>query len=149
MQRLYTAWKWNIMRAEQQRCIRVVSPRSPVCWWVMLALRGGRGSGLVDLGVEPIQLLGGGLRQVGRRCWRGRRGRAADEGLGRGRLAEVADAGVVWVAVVVFDVRDGGWVGGDEAGVDVCVSQVTAGQPGRKQVRVSSVEIQIIKILSV
>lgn len=50
----------------------------------------------------------------------------ADVRLRRGRLAEVVDASVVWVAVIVLHVREGGRVRGGEAGLDLGVTRVKA-----------------------
>lgn len=57
---------------------------------------------------------------------RRRGGRATDKRLRRGRLAEVVDAGVVGVAVIVFHVGEGGWIGGDVARVDLGVTGIVA-----------------------
>lgn len=90
----------------------------------MLVLERRRRSGLIDLGVEPIQLIGGGPR-VGPTEGRWRRGRrAADQRLRRGLLAEVADAGVVGVAVVVLHLGEG--VRRDAARVDLGAARVVA-----------------------
>lgn len=105
----------------------------------MLVLQSDHGSGLVHLSVEAIQLLGGGLE----RRRRGR-GRAADEWLGRGRLAEVVDAGVVGVTLVVFHVREGGLVGRDVAGVDISVAWVVAVRGERGRLNMSTVPIQCL-----
>lgn len=100
----------------------------PVC-----LLLTGRRPLLDHPGVETVQLVGGHLRMVGCHCrphhdggrWGGR---AADKCLLRGWLAEVVDAGVVGVAVVVLHIRDGGRLRGDVGGVG---SDVT----GRETVR--------------
>lgn len=99
--------------------INAPTPFSPVCLCLMLVLWSSWGSGLVDFGVKPIQFLRGRLRQVGS-CLCRRGGRATDERLRRGRLAEFVDAGVVGVAVVIFHVGEGrirGGVAGADLGV--------------------------------
>lgn len=119
-------------KIKRHKCNTFLSPKLnpslllPVCLCVVLVLQSRRGSGLVDLGVEPIQLLSGGLRQVRTRYLRRGGGRAADERLRRGRLAEVVDAGVVGVAVVVLHVGEGGRVRGGVAGVDLSVTRIVA-----------------------
>lgn len=44
----------------------------------------------------------------------------------RGRLAELADAGVVGVAVIILHIGQGASVGGGVAGVDLLVTWVVA-----------------------
>lgn len=98
----------------------------PVRVCLKLGLVSSRGSGLVHLRVETIQLLQGSLRRVGPCCRASGRGRAADERLRRGWLAEVVDARVVGIAVVVFKVGKGGGVGGEVASADLCVTRIVA-----------------------
>lgn len=109
-----------------------MGPPLPVCLRLMLRLLSSWGSGLVHLCVETIQLLQGSLRLNGPCCRASGRGRAAHERLRRGRLAEVADAGVVGIAVVVFKVGEGGGVRGEAAGADLCVPRFIAGRQREK-----------------
>lgn len=92
----------------------------------MLHLLSSWGSGLVHLCVETIQLLRGSLRLVGPCCRASRRGCAVDDCLKQGWLAEVVDAGVVGIAVIVFKVWEGGGVRGEVAGADLCVPRMIA-----------------------
>lgn len=89
---------------------------SPVClhlWW----------SALVDSGVESVQLLHRGLWLLrSHRCCGG--GRSSVERLRRRWLAEVVDAGVVGVHVIVIHVREGTGVGGGVARVDIGITWV-------------------------
>lgn len=98
----------------------------PVCLCLMLRLLSCRGSGLVHLCVETIQLLRGSLRRVGPCRRASGRGCAADECLRHGWLAEVVDAGVVGIAVIVFEVGKGGGVRGEVARADLCVPWIIA-----------------------
>lgn len=105
----------------------------PVC----LRLLSSWGSGLVHLCVETIQLLQGSLRRVGPCCRAPRRGCAVPGRLS-GWLAEVADAGVVGVAVVVFKVGEGGGVRGEAARADLRVARIIAvgGRRTRRQAHI-------------
>lgn len=101
-------------------------PLSPVCLILLLGLWSRRSSGLVHLGVEPVDVLEGRLLRAGHPGWYCGGGRTADVRLRRGRLAEVVDASVVWVAVIVLHVREGGRVRGGGAGLDLGVTRVEA-----------------------
>lgn len=101
-------------------------PSLPVCRCLTLHLLSSWGSGFVHLRVETIQLLQGSLRLVGPCCRASGWGCADDECLRRGWLAEVVDAGVIGIAVVVFKVGEGGGVRGEVAGADLCVPRLIA-----------------------
>lgn len=107
-------------------------PSLPVCLCLMLCLLSSWGSGLVHLRVETIQLLQGSLRLDGPCCRASGRGCAADECLRQGWLAEVVDAGVVGIAVIVFKVGKGGGVRGAVAGADLCVPRIVAVRQRRR-----------------
>lgn len=84
------------------------------------------GFGLVDFGIEALKLLRGYLRLARAPRWCRWGGRATDEGLRRGWLAEIVNAGVVWVAVVVFHIREGGLVRGGVARTDLSITRIVA-----------------------
>lgn len=107
-------------------------PSLPVCLCLMLRLLSSWGSGLVHLRVETIQLLQGSLRLDGPCCRASGRGCAADERLRQGWLAEVVDAGVVGIAVIIFKVGKGGGVRGAVAGADLCVPRIVAVRQRRR-----------------
>lgn len=101
-------------------------PSLPVCRCLTLHLLSSWGSGFVHLCVETVQLLQGSLRLVGPCCRASGWGCADDECLRRGWLAEVVDAGVIGIAIVVFKVGEGGGVRGEVAGADLCVPRIIA-----------------------
>lgn len=107
-------------------------PSLPVCLCLMLRLLSSWGSGLVHLCVETIQLLQGSLRLVGPCCRASGRGCAADECLRQGWLAEVVDAGVVGIAVIVFKVGKRVGVRGEVARADLCVPRIIAVRQRRR-----------------
>lgn len=58
------------VRRASRSCIMMKAlplPLSPVCLWLVLVLECRGRPGLVDLGVEPVQLLGGGMMLNGPR----------------------------------------------------------------------------------
>lgn len=81
------------------------------------------GSGLVDLGVQPFQLVRGG---VGLCSSRRRGGRTVGERLWRWSLVEVVDAGVRGVEVVVLHFREGAAVRGGVARADLGIARIMA-----------------------
>lgn len=89
----------------------------PVCLGLVVLVRR---LGFVHFGVESFHIIKGGLSLNQSSSWYSR-GWGAAQGKWRGRLAEVVDASVVWVAVVVFHVGKRGtvWGGVARAGLDV------------------------------